>query len=569
MGDIMAEFDVIVVGSGMSGGWVAKELCERGFKVAVIERGRNTDPIEDYKDHVDPWDTPNMNKKTPHDLERQPIQSTVYAYNQNTKHYFVDDVDNPYIVPEGQNYTWRRGYHKGGKSIMWARQSYRLSEIDFEANKKEGIGIDWPVRYKDLAPWYDHVERFAGISGSMEGLDILPDGVFQPPMELTCAEHVFKEKVEAAFPGRKVIPGRAAHLTEPTQEQMELGRGKCMNRALCERGCTFGAYFSSISATLPAAERTGNLTMITDMAVQKLEYDHATKRITGVKAVNTKTMEGKTFTSKAVFLNAGTIPSTMILLNSANEHFPNGLANSSGQLGKNLMDHVSCAGASGIMPGMMDKYHKGRRPNGFYIPRFRNHTEEGQDFVRGYGYQGRIYRYSGWDRNSAGIGKAYKDKNRMPSAWSFSIIAFAEILPDERNQIRLHASKKDKWGFPVPILDAKMRKNEINAIKQATRDTIAMVEAAGIINPSHDDPENPPIGSPGNGIHEMGTARMGRNPADSVLNSFNQSHDIPNLFVSDGSFMTSAGCQNPSLTYMAFSARAADHAGKLLKEGRI
>ncbi len=565
----MADFDVIVVGSGMSGGWVAKELCERGLKVAVIERGRDTDPSEDYKDHVDPWDTPNMNKKTPEDLERQPIQSTVYAYNQNTKHYFVDDIDNPYIVPEGQSYTWRRGYHRGGKSIMWARQSYRLSEIDFQANKKEGISIDWPVRYKDIAPWYDHVERFAGISGSMEGLDILPDGVFQPPMELTCAEHVFKEKVEAAFPGRKVIPGRAAHLTAPTQEQLELGRGKCMNRALCERGCTFGAYFSSISATLPAAERTGNLTMITDMAVQKLEYDHATKRITGVKAVNTKTMEGKTFTSKIVFLNAGTIPSTMILMNSANEHFPNGLANSSGQLGKNLMDHVSCAGGGGIMPGMMDKYHKGRRPNGFYIPRFRNHTEEGEGFVRGYGYQGRIYRYTGWDRNTGGIGEAYKAKNRMPSPWSFSIIAFAEVLPDERNHIRLHANKKDKWGFPVPILDAKMRNNEINAIKQATRDMIAMMDAAGIVNPQHDDPEDPPIGSHGNGIHEMGTARMGADPADSVLNKYNQSHDIPNLFVSDGSFMTSAGCQNPSLTYMAFSARAADYAAKILKEGRI
>ena len=565
----MADFDVIVVGSGMSGGWVAKELCERGLKVAVIERGRDTDPFEDYKDHVDPWDTPNMNKKTPRDLKRQPIQSSVYAYNQNTKHYFVDDIDNPYIVPEGQSYTWRRGYHKGGKSIMWARQSYRMSEIDFAANKKEDIGIDWPVRYADIAPWYDHVERFAGISGSKEGLDILPDGVFQPPMELTCAEHVFKEKVEAAFPGRKVIPGRAAHLTAPTEEQIALGRGKCMNRALCERGCSFGAYFSSVSATLPAAERTGNLTMITNMAVQKLDYDHVTKRISGVKAVNTKTMERKTFTAKIVFLNAGTIPSTMILLNSANEHFPNGLANSSGQLGKNLMDHVSCAGGGGIMPGMMDKYHKGRRPNGFYIPRFRNNTEEGDGFVRGYGYQGRIYRYAGTERNSAGIGKAFKEKNRMPGPWMFSIIAFAEILPDERNQIRLHASKKDKWGFPVPILDAKMRENEIKAIKQATIDSIEMMNAAGILNPEHDDPENPRIGSPGNGIHEMGTARMGHNSTDSVLNKYNQSWDIPNLFVSDGSFMTSGGCQNPSLTYMAFSARAADHAAKLLKEGVI
>ena len=564
----MADFDVIVVGSGMSGGWVAKEMCERGLKVGVIERGRDIDPFEDFKDHVDPWDTPNLGRKTPEDLKKHPIQSEVYAFNQNTKQYWVDDNEHPYIVPEGQDYKWRRGYHKGGRSIMWGRQSYRMSEIDFEANKKENVAIDWPVRYADIKPWYDYVERFAGISGSMEGLDILPDGVFQPPMELTCAEMEFKTKVEAAFPGRKVIPGRAAHLTDPTSEQMELGRGKCQNRSLCERGCIFGAYFSSVTATLPAAERTGNLTMITDTAVQKLDYDHESKRISGVQTINVKTNETKTYTAKIVFLNAGTIPSTMILLNSANEHFPNGLANSSGQLGKNLMDHTSCARGGGMMPGMMDKYHKGRRPNGFYIPRFRNHTEDGEG-IRGYGYQGRIYRYAGWNRDSAGIGADYKAKNRMPSPWWFSIIAFAEILPDERNQVRLHASKKDKWGFPVPVLDAKMRENEIKLIKQATRDTIAMMDAAGIVMAESDDPENPPIGAPGNGIHEMGTARMGRDPKTSVLNSFNQSWDIPNLFVSDGSFMTSGGCQNPSLTYMAFSARAADHAAKLLKDGVI
>ena len=338
----MADFDVIVVGSGMSGGWVAKEMCERGLKVGVIERGRDIDPFEDFKDHVDPWDTPNLGRKTPEDLKKHPIQSEVYAFNQNTKQYWVDDNEHPYIVPEGQDYKWRRGYHKGGRSIMWGRQSYRMSEIDFEANKKENVAIDWPVRYADIKPWYDYVERFAGISGSMEGLDILPDGVFQPPMELTCAEMEFKTKVEAAFPGRKVIPGRAAHLTDPTSEQMELGRGKCQNRALCERGCIFGAYFSSVTATLPAAERTGNLTMITDTAVQKLDYDHESKRISGVQTINVKTNETKTYTAKIVFLNAGTIPSTMILLNSANEHFPNGLANSSGQLGKNLMDHTSC-----------------------------------------------------------------------------------------------------------------------------------------------------------------------------------------------------------------------------------
>ena len=565
----MADFDVIVVGSGMSGGWVAKEMCERGLKVAVIERGRNIEPSEDFTDHVDPWDTPNLGRKTPEDLKKHPVQSEVYAFNQNTKQYWVDDNEHPYITPEGQDYKWRRGYHKGGRSIMWGRQTYRMSEIDFEANKKENIGIDWPVRYDEIKPWYDYVERFAGISGSMEGLEILPDGVFQPPMEFTCAELEFKDKVEAKFPGRKVIPGRAAHLTKPTEEQIELGRGQCQNRALCERGCIFGAYFSSVTATLPAAERTGNLTMITDTAVQKLDYDPETKRISGVQTVNVKTKAAKTYTAKIVFLNAGTIPTTMILLNSANRQFPNGLANSSGQVGRNLMDHVACGRGGGIMPGMMDKYHKGRRPNGFYIPRFRNHTEEGNDFLRGYGYQGRIFRYAGWGTDRAGIGERYKKNNRMPSPWWFSLVAFAEILPDERNQVRLHATKKDQWGFPVPVLDAKMRKNEINLIKQASRDAKAMMDAAGIIMQEHEDPEDPSIGAPGNGIHEMGTARMGHSPSDSVLNRYNQSWDIPNLFISDGSFMTSGGCQNPSITYMAFSARAADHAAKLLKQGEL
>lgn len=567
----MADFDVIIVGSGMSGGWVAKELCERGLKVAVIERGRDIDPVEDYRDFVDPWDTPNLGLTSPEDKKIMPVQSTVYAFNQNTKQFWVNDLENPYEVPEGQTFQWRRGYHKGGKSLMWARQSYRLSEIDFAANKKDGIGIDWPVRYNDIAPWYDHVERFAGISGQNEGLEILPDGIFQPPFEFSCAEKDFKEKVESAFPTRKVIHGRAAHLTEPTEEQLSLGRGKCQNRSLCERGCSFGAYFSSVSATLPAAERTGNLTLITDTMVQKLDYDAATNRISGVKTVHTKTNETKTYTAKIVFMNAGTIPTTMVLMNSANESFKNGLANSSGQLGHNLMDHISGGRGSGFFPGFEDRYHKGRRPNGFYIPRFRNHTEDGEGFLRGFGYQGRIYRYN-WNfgnENKAGIGEALKAQNRMPTRWFLSMVGFGEILSDYRNHIRLHPTKTDKWGFPVPIIDAQMRENEIRLITQATKDTNALLAAAGVeaINPG--DPENPEIGDFGDGIHEMGTARMGHDPKTSVLNKFNQSWDIPNLFITDGSFMTSAGCQNPSLTYMAFSARAADHAAKLLKAGEL
>lgn len=564
----MTDFDAIIVGSGMSGGWVAKELAERGLKVAVIERGRDIEPSEDYKDSVDPWDTQNLDRITPEDKKKYPVQSNVYAFNQNTKQFWVDDNENPYEVPEGQSFDWRRGYHKGGKSIMWARQSYRLSEIDFSANKKDGTAVDWPVRYKDIAPWYDHVERFAGISGSKEGLDILPDGIFQPAHDLTAAEKVFKTKVEEAFPGRRLIPGRCAHLTAPTEEQLELGRGKCQNRSLCERGCIYGAYFSSVSATLPAAERTGNLTLITDTMVQKLDYDAKTQRISGVKTVNVKTKAAKTYTAKIVFLNAGTIPTTMILQNSATEQHSAGLANSSGQLGRNLMDHLYGSRGRGIIPGLMDQYYWGRRPNGFYIPRFRNNTEEGEGFIRGFAYQGRALRL-GWGSQigKPGIGADYKQSIRTPGPWHVSLTCAGEMLPDYRNHISLHQSRTDKWGMPVPIIDAKLRENDLKLMGQAARDTKAILEAAGVQNISVQAPEEAATITVGDGIHEMGTARMGRDPKTSVLNEFNQSWDIPNLFISDGSFMTSAGCQNPSLTYMAFSARAAHHAADLLKQG--
>ncbi len=569
----MADFDVIVVGSGMSGGWVAKELCERGFKVAVIERGRQITPEKDYTDMVDPWDTPNLDRTSDEDKAKHPVQHTVYAFNQNTKQYWVDDNKNPYEVAEGTKYGWLRGYQTGGRSIMWGRQSYRMSEIDFEANKKDGHGVDWPVRYADIEPWYDKVEYFAGISGSMEGLDILPDGVFQPPHELTCAEVEFKAKVEETFPGRKVIPGRVANLTKPTPEQTALGRGQCQARDLCYRGCSFGAYFNSNVATLPAAKLTGNLTMITDTAVLKVDHDMETGRATGVQTINVETKETKTITARVVFLNASTIGTTMILLNSAHEGAPNGLANSSGQLGKNLMDHVAGAGAAATMPGFEDKYHYGKRPNGFYIPRFRNHTEESSDSVRGYGYQGRIYRES-WQSNvgDAGIGPDYKEANSKPGPWSVGIVAFCEILPDERNTVTLHPTRKDEWGMPVPVINQKHRENEVALMKHATRDTKLMLEAAGMIVHHTDNPDDitaENMSAPGRGIHEMGTARMGRDPKTSVLNQWNQSWDVENLFITDGSFMTSGGCQNPSITYMAFSARAADYAAKLMESGEL
>ena len=566
----MVDFDVIVVGSGMSGGWVAKELCEKGFKVAVIERGREVTAEKDYTDFIDPWDVEHLIRRSEQDKEDYPVQSEVYAFQSFTRQFWVKDKEHPYETADNTDFRWLRGYHEGGRSIMWARQSYRMSQIDFEANKLDGHGGDWPVRYDDIAPWYDYVERFAGISGSQEGLDILPDGVFQPPHDLTCAELDFKAKVETAFPGRKVIPGRVANLTEPTQEQMELGRGRCQARNHCYQGCSFGAYFSSNSATLPAARRTGNMTMISNTAVHRLILDEATGQATGVETVNVETGEGAVITARVVFLNAGTIPSTMILLNSANESNPNGLANSSGQLGRNVMDHHSGARGRATLPGNLDRHFFGRRPNGFYIPRFRNHTEDGDGFVRGFGYQGGAMR-GHWSSagNRVGVGSDLKAQAQSPGPWQISMIAFGEVLPNESNHIRLHPNKTDRWGFPVPVMDVSWGENERAMVRRAIRDTRAMLEAAGGTDIWTDDPETTEPAPPGIGIHEMGTARMGRDPNTSVLNQWNQSWDIPNLFITDGSFMTSGGCQNPSLTYMAFSARAADHAAKLLASGQI
>ena len=566
----MADFDAIVVGSGMSGGWVAKELCEKGFKVALIERGRAISPAEDYTDFINPWEVEHLNRQSDSDREDYPIQSQVYAFQSYTRQFWVKDNEHPYETAEGTSFRWHRGYHEGGRSIMWGRQSYRMSEIDFEANKKDGHGIDWPVRYADISPWYDYVERFAGISGSLEGLEILPDGVFQPPHDLTCAEIDFRDKIEAAFPGRRVIPGRTANLTAPTKEQTELGRGKCQARNHCFQGCSFGAYFSSNSATLPAARRTGNLTFIPDTAVHKVIIDEATGKASGVETVEIATGQTKRITARVVFLNAGTIPTTMILLNSATERAANGLANSSGQLGRNLMDHHSGARGTAILPGHLDKHTFGRRPNGIYIPRFRNHTEEAEGFVRGYGYQGGAMRMRWWTAmNKKGLGEALKADTRSPGPWMINLVAFGEVLPNEKNHVRLHATKTDKWGFPVPITDVSWGDNERNMVRQATRDTRAMLEAAGGINIETEDPETAEPATPGIGIHEMGTARMGHDPNTSVLNKWNQAWDIPNLFITDGSFMASGGCQNPSLSYMAFSARAANHAAELMKDGTL
>jgi choline dehydrogenase-like flavoprotein len=552
-------FDAIVIGSGMSGGISAKELCERGLKVLVLERGRKLEHITDYHDQQQPWELPNNNLIPEEELARDyPIQRQCYAVNAATKDFWVKDSEHPYTTPDGKPFSWIRGYHLGGRSIMWGRQSYRMSEMDLSENLKDGHGCDWPIRYADLAPWYDHVEKFVGVAGSKEGLPQLPDGEFIPPFEMNDGEKLFKASIEAKFAGRKVIIGRNANLSVAQPHHEELGRTTCQNRSICERGCSFGANYSSLSAALPAATRTGNLTIVTDAIVHSLIQDPKTGKITSVRVIDANTKLGKTYEAKVFFLNASTIGSAQILLNSANEANPRGLCNKSDQVGRNLMDHMYALTTVGAMPTYpADSYYHGRRPTGIYIPRYRNVTEEADGYVRGYGFQGT--RPTG---DAPGIGQELKERGRKFGPWLTFISGFGEMLPDPNNRVTLGAGK-DKWGLPILHIDCAQGPNEAKMAKQLLADSKAMIEAAGgfVVSQS-----NAP-GTPGLGIHEMGTARMGRDPLTSVFNGWNQAHEAPNLFCTDGAVMASSGCQNPSLTYMALSARAADHAAKLLKEG--
>jgi choline dehydrogenase-like flavoprotein len=560
-------FDAIVIGSGMSGGIAAKELCERGLKVLLLERGKDVDPGKDYNDMVMPWEYKNNNQVPEDEVARDyAVQSQCYAFNETTKHFWVKDSEHPYSTPEDKPFTWIRGYHVGGRSIMWGRQSYRMSQMDFEANAKDGHGCDWPIRYDDLAPWYDHIEKFVGVAGSKEGLAQLPDGEFLPPWEMNDAEKMFKAAVEAKFEGRKVIIGRNANLSVAQPHHLDLGRGDCQNRSICERGCSFGAMFSSLTSSLPAAKKTGNLTMITDAIVHSIIQDPKTGKATGVRVIDQNSKVGTIYEAKVIFLNASTIPSAQILLGSANEANPNGLANGSDQVGRNLMDHMYALATVGILPNGPDTYYKGRRPTGIYIPRFRNVTEAADGYVRGYGFQGGATRTGGKPKaDEAGIGAALKEKAHKLGPWMMFISGFGEMLPNPENRVTLHATRKDKWGLPIPHIECVLGANEQTMAKQILADGKAMIEAAGgqVVFQA----EEP--GAPGLGIHEMGTARMGNDPKTSVLNKYNQAHEVPNLFCTDGAAMSSSGCQNPSLTYMALSARAAHHATEMLKEGKL
>lgn len=561
-------YDAIVVGTGISGGWAAKELTEKGLKTLVLERGRMVEHPNYPTATKDIWEFENADRPTQEDLEKQGVQSrTGYTVRQSTKHWFVNDLENPYTEKEGKRFDWMRGYHVGGRSIMWGRQSYRWGDFDFEANLREGISIDWPVRYKEIAPWYDYVEIFAGISGQTEGLDYLPDSKFLPPMEMNCVEKELKKSMQDKF-GRLLTIGRVAHITSPLSHNNSAQRGQCQYRNLCSRGCPYGAYFSSNSSTLPAAAKTGNMTLRPNSIVYELIYDEAKGKATGVKVLDAETGEQLEFNAKVIFLCASTMGSTYIMMNSISKRFPNGLGNDSDQLGRNIMDHHLGVGASGEWEGFEDQYYFGRRANGIYIPRFRNMGKEKRDYLRGFGYQGGAGR-QGWQSMIAemSVGADLKEAVTTPGKWTMGIGGFGEVLPYQDNVVTINREKKDKYGLPTLLFDTELKENEFKMRKDMASDAAEMLEAAGFKNVnSYDRPSQHGLGL---GIHEMGTARMGKDPKTSVLNKNNQVHACKNVFVTDGSFMTSANCVNPSLTYMAFTARAANFAVEEMKKGNL
>ncbi len=554
-------FDAIVVGSGISGGWAAKELCEKGLKTLVLERGRNVEHVKDYHTAFkNPWDFTHRLNNTQKDLEDCPVQSQVF--DEGNKHFFVNDKEHPYI--QENPFNWIRGYQVGGRSLTWGRQCYRLSDLDFEANLKDGIAVDWPIRYSDIEQWYSYVEKYVGISGRNEGLSQLPDGEFLPHIEFNCIEDFFAENIKKCYVDRLVTPSRMANLTEAKD-----GRGPCQYRNLCSRGCPFSAYFSSNGVTLPAALNTGNLTLVPNAIVVEVLYDKDKKRATGVRVMDANTKEVTEYYSKIIFLNASTIATASILLNSISESFPNGLGNSSGQIGHNLMDHNTGAGASGTYNGFDDKYYFGRSPGSIHIPRFRNVNDKTKqkDFIRGYGVQGKGERLS-WNDMFArtdGVGSNFKEKLTQPGPWEIWLGGWGETLPYFENKIVLNKTKKDQWGLPLVSIAFEYHDNEKAMRKDITASCKEMLEKAGFTNIKPFD-YNKPAGS---AVHEMGTARMGRDAKTSVLNGNNQMHDVPNVFITDGSCMTSSATQNPSLTYMALTARACAFAVDALKKGEI
>ncbi len=560
------EYDAIVVGTGISGGWAAKELCENGLKTLVLERGRMVEHIKDYPTmNKDSWDYPLRGQLPLAEKKKYYTQNRKWSPGEDSAHFFVNGEDHPYV--ETKRFDWLRGYHVGGRSITWGRQSYRWCEIDFEANKNDGHGIDWPVRYHDIAPWYDKVEKYIGVNGEKLGLKQLPDGEFLPPMELNCVEQELKKSISEKFDdGRMLTIGRSANLTGVVEDQE--GRTICQYRNRCSRGCPFGGYFSSNSSTLPAAERTGNMTLRPHSIVHQVIYDDASKKATGVRVVDAETHEKLEFKAKVIFLCASAMASVGILMQSKSERFPNGLGNDSDALGRGIMDHHFQVGANASVKGYLDKYYKGRRPNGFYIPRFVNidAKTKKKDYVRGFGYQGGAGRHD-WSFAiaEANYGKDLKDAILKPGNWQIGMNGFGEVLPHDENRVNLSTTEKDQWGLPLLDFDVEYRENELKMRADMMAQAKAMLLQAGFDDVNGFDNHS----KPGGAIHEMGGARMGHSAKNSIVNKHNQVHLVQNVYVTDGAFMSSSSCVNPSLTYMAFTARAANHAAAAFKAGKF
>ena len=562
-------YDALVIGSGISGGWAAKELTHKGLRTLVLERGRPVEHVTDYPTTMSsPWEMNHRGRYPLATLEQSPVQSKVgYAFNEYSGHFFIKDTDHPY--QQVKPFDWIRGYQVGGKSLIWARWTQRWGTFNFEDNLKDGHGVDWPIRYDDLAPWYSYVEKFAGISGNKDGLSTLPDGEFLPPFEMYCLEKHVRDVWKKQFPERHLIISRTANLSKAQPVHTALGRANCQSRNWCARGCLYGAYFSSNSATLPAAAKTGKLTIRPFSVVHSIIYDEKKQKAVGVRVIDTNTKQMSEYYARIIFLNAATLNSTLVLMNSISNRFPNGLGNDSGALGHYLMDHNYRGRVGGVYEGsdLDEMYYYGRRPTGTYVPRFRNVLNDKQtDFVRGYAFAAGASR-SGWERGNGadGFGADFKESLTKPGAWNFSLTAMGEMLPRYENHVRLNSDKKDQWGMPTLDIDCGWSDNEDKMTADAITQAKAMLEAAGVKVTYAMDNHQPP----GLAIHEMGTARMGRDPKTSVLNSHNQIHAVKNVFVTDGASMVSSACQNPSLTYMALTARAADFAVKEMKKGNL
>ncbi|WP_438946700.1 GMC oxidoreductase [Sediminibacterium sp.] len=561
MSEQKTDFDAIVIGSGISGGWAAKELCEKGLKTLVLERGRMVEHKKDYPTtNYHPWDMPHRGKIPPPEMDLDPIVSNCYAYKEDTKHFFVKDKEHPYV--QEKPFSWIRGYQVGGKSLLWARQTQRWSPYDFEAPKRDGFAVDWPIRYNDLSEWYSYVEKFVGISGNKDGLDTLPDGEFLPAWEMNCAERIIQQKIMDAFPDRHVVQGRCAHLTQPTAEHLAQGRGQCMARNLCARGCPFGAYFSSNSSTLPAAEKTGNLHIKTHAVVDSIIYDEKLGKATGVKVVDALTHEVKIYTARIIFVNASCLNTNLILLNSRSSYFPNGLGNKNGLLGKYIAFHNYRGNITAQFDGPMDQYYYGRRPTQLMMPSFKNVYKQETDFLRGY----MVHFSAARGRPKVeGVGIDFKNAITEPGNWHIYMMMQGETIPKETNQVYLSDYERDDWGIPQLVVNVDYDENDEKILQDFFKEGKAMLEKAGCTNINTWDSKQ----APGLDIHEMGGVRMGRDKETSLLNEFNQLHHCKNVFVTDGACMTSTGNQNPSLTYMAMTARAAEYAAKQLKAGKL